>query len=146
MSSQSCFLEPCSYMFHNKWSIIMDFVFLKIKWHSSNIGYLLNQGQSDSGIQRLKNIVCKKQMHLVYPFMFVFTMIGVCHIEGKVRPPRVKAGKDSRTKKSRKTEGGNDSHPLFLDQFEVAHDKGWFIWSSPSFQFCSQERIKQGRS
>ena len=65
-------------------------------------------------------------MHLVYPFMFVFTMIGVCHIDGKVRPPRspVKAGKDARTKKSRNSEGGNDSDPLFLDQFEVAHDKG----------------------
>ena len=86
----------------------------------------MNQVQSHSGSQRLNNIVCEKQMHLVYPFLFVFTMIGVCHIDGKVRPPRVKAGKDARTKKSRKThsEGGNDSDPLFLDQFEVAHDKG----------------------
>ena len=34
-------------MFHNKWNIIMDFMFLQIKWHPSNIGGLLDQGQSD---------------------------------------------------------------------------------------------------
>ena len=34
-------------MFHNKRNIIMDFIFLEIKWHPSNIGYLLDQDQSD---------------------------------------------------------------------------------------------------
>ena len=54
-------------MFHNKRSIIMDFMFLEIKWHPSNIGYLLDQGQSDPGSQTLNNIVsrCEDRMYLV---------------------------------------------------------------------------------
>ena len=57
--SQSRYVWPRIKMFHNKWSIIMDFMFLEIKWYPSNIGYLLDQGQSDPGSLRLNNIVSR---------------------------------------------------------------------------------------
>ena len=35
-------------MFHNKWSIIMDFMFLEIKWYPSNIGNFNNYDNYDN--------------------------------------------------------------------------------------------------
>ena len=39
-------VSPCPKMLHNKWNIIMDFMFLWIKWKPSNIGRFGLQFQS----------------------------------------------------------------------------------------------------
>ena len=53
----------CLDMYHNRRSIIMDFVFLGIK---CNIGYLLDQGQGQSDPERRPNNIVSRCHDLMY--------------------------------------------------------------------------------